>query len=122
MSDLLLDYINNNIQLSKKITNIELDLKNGVYLCELLEKTLNLKTLEYNKGPKNIFEISQNFEIFKDNLKLIGISLNNTVKKEIMEGKNGAAAKLIYKIKIELNRRKIKFIKRKSSKKSKLYK
>ena len=109
MSDLLLNYINNNIQLSKKITNIELDFKNGVYLCELLEKTLNLKSLEYNKGPKNIFEISQNFEIFKDNLKLIGISLNNTVKKEIMEGKNGAAAKLIYKIKIELNRKKINF-------------
>ena len=109
MSDILLNYINNNIQLSKKITNIEHDFKNGVYFCELLEKTLNLKSFEYNKNPKNIFEISENFELINKNLKLIGISLNNALKKEIIEGKNGAAAKLIYKIKIELNRKQINF-------------
>ena len=45
MSDLLLNYINNNIQLSKKITNIELDFKNGVYLCELLEKNIKFKNI-----------------------------------------------------------------------------
>ena len=109
MSDILLNYINNNIQLSEKITNIEHDFKNGVYFCELFEKTLNLKSFEYNKNPKNIFEISENFEIINKNLKLIGISLNNALKKEIIEGKNGAAAKLIYKIKIELNRKQINF-------------
>jgi hypothetical protein len=109
MSDILLNFINNNIRLSKTITNIELDFRNGVYFCELLEKALNVNQLNYNKNPKNDLEISNNFEILKNNLRLLGIPFNDEIKKEIMEGKNGAAAKLIYKIKVEVNRKKIDF-------------
>ena len=109
MSDILLNFINNNIGLSKTITNIEQDFQNGVYFCELIEKAFNINQIKYNKNPKNNVEISNNFEIVKNNLRLIGIPFSDETKKEIIEGKNGAAAKLIYKIKVEYNRRKIDF-------------
>ena len=109
MSDILLNFINNNISLSKTITNIEQDFQNGVYFCELIEKAFNINQIKYNKNPKNNVEIFNNFEIVKNNLRLIGIPFSDETKKEIIEGKNGAAAKLIYKIKVEYNRRKIDF-------------
>ena len=109
MSDILLNYINNDIHLSKIITNIESDFKSGVYFCELIEKAFKLKPLNYNKNPNNISEILQNFKIIKNNLRIIGISSNDSIIKEIIDGKNGAAAKIIYKIKIESNRKKISF-------------
>ena len=109
MSDILLDYLNNNVQLSKKIQNIETEFKNGVYFCELIEKVFNLKPLNYISNPKNYYEILQNFDIIKNNLRTIGFYLNDSIIKEVMEGKNGAAAKVIYKIKIESSRKKINF-------------
>ena len=66
MSDILLDYLNNNVQLSKKIQNIETEFKNGVYFCELIEKVFNLKPLNYISNPKNYYEILQNFDIIKN--------------------------------------------------------
>ena len=109
MSDILLNYINNSIHLSKTVSNIELDFKNGALFCELIEKALNFKSLNYNLIPKTYSEILENFEILKKNLKLIGIGINNFIINEIIEGKTAAAAKLIYKIKIEGHRKKINF-------------
>ena len=109
MSDILLNYINNNIILSKKVTNIELDFKKEDIFGELIEKALNLKSLNYISNPKTNPEILQNFETLEKNLKLIGISVNNNIIIEIIKGKSGAAEKLIYKIKIESNRKNINF-------------
>ena len=80
MSDILLNYINNSIHLSKTVSNIELDFKNGALFCELIEKALNFKSLNYNLIPKTYSEILENFEILKKNLKLIGIGINNRRK------------------------------------------
>ena len=109
MSDILLNYINNDIHLSKKISNIELEFRSGVYFCELIEKEFNIKILNFNTNPKQYSEILRNFEILKNHLRLIGISFNDSNIKEIIEGKNGAAAKFIYKIKVEAYRKKINF-------------
>ena len=38
MSDLLYSWLNDEVQLSKKITNFEKDFQNGYYFGELLEK------------------------------------------------------------------------------------
>ena len=109
MSDILLNYINNNVCLSKKIGNIELEFRNGVYFCELIEKLFNIKPINIISEPKNLSEIKHNFDIMKNNLQTIGIYISDSIIKEIIEGKNGAAAKIIYKIKIEVSRRKIDF-------------
>ena len=109
MSDILLNYINNDIHLSKKISNIELEFRSGVYFRELIEQEFNIKILNFNTNPKQYSEILRNFEILKNHLRLIGISFNDSNIKEIIEGKNGAAAKFIYKIKVEAYRKKINF-------------
>ena len=109
MSDILLNYINNNVCLSKKIGNIELEFRNGVYFCELIEKLFNIKPINIISEPKSLSEIKHNFDIMKNNLQTIGIYISDSIIKEIIEGKNGAAAKIIYKIKIEVSRRKIDF-------------
>jgi len=38
MSNLILNWLNDEVQLSKKITSMEEDFKNGYYLGELLKK------------------------------------------------------------------------------------
>ena len=111
MSEALLDYINNILQYSHKIKLIEREFRNGFLFGELLEKSgyIKGKLSKYIEKPKNNSEIKENFNSLKKDLKLIDIFLNDSTINDIMSGKEGVAAKLLYKIKTELNRIKINF-------------
>ena len=111
MSETILNYINNIFQNSPKIQFIERDFKNGFLFGELLEKSgyFKGKISKYNENPKNNSEIKENFRTLQKDLKLLDIFINNSTINEIMSGKEGAAGKLLYKIKTEINRIKINF-------------
>ena len=85
--------------------------QNGFLFGQLLQKSGNIKTelSKYNNDPKNISEIKENFKSLKKDLKLMGIYVNDEIINDIISEKEGIAAKLIYKIKIENNRMKIDF-------------
>ena len=111
MTETLFNYINDTLELSYKIKNIEKEFKNGFLFGQLLQKSGNLKIelSKYNNDPKNISEIKENFKSLKKDLKLMGIYVNDAIINDIISEKEGIAAKLIYKIKIENNRMKIDF-------------
>ena len=77
MSEPLLNYLNNEVKLSKKITNLSEDFCNGYYLAEILQKNniiknmkeysnVNINNNEYNL--KNILKIENNFKKLQKSL------------------------------------------------------
>ena len=111
MTETLYNFINNILKLPHKIYNIEKEFKNGFLFGKLLEKSgyFNGKLSKYNENPKNISEIKENFKFLQKDLHLIEIYLNDSTIKDLISGKEGVAPKLLYKIKIEIDRIKIKF-------------
>ena len=99
------------MQLPNKIKNIDKEFKTGFLFGELLQTSDSLKEKisQYNQNPKNKSEIKENFQKLKKDLTLLGIYLNDSTINKIMTGKEGAASKLIYKIKTEMDRIKINF-------------
>ena len=111
MTETLYNFINNILKLPYKIYNIEKEFKNGFLFGKLLENSgyFNGKLSKYNENPKNISEIKENFKFLQKDLHLIEIYLNNKTINDLMLGKEGVAPKLLYKIKIEIDRIKINF-------------
>ena len=112
MSETLLNFLNKDIVLSKKIINIDTDFHNGFLYAELLLKNNYIKEDDlsgYIIPTKTLIELRHNYNILKEQLKIIGIHLDDFTMNELISCTKGAAAKLLYKIKTQIDRRKIKF-------------
>ena len=112
MSETLLNYLNKEIKLSKKIKCIDNDFKNGYFFAELLSKTGFLipnNISFFNKEAKTKQEIQLNFTLLKENLQNLGIHMNDFTINELTNNAKGATSNLLYKIKTQIDRRKIKF-------------
>ena len=111
MSNLIFEYLNQEIKLSKNITNIEKDFSNGFYLAELLQKVgcLSSDINNYKKDAKLEEEIKNNFENLKQEFSRIGIHLDDQIINLIMHCNKNAASNLIYKIKTKMTRKNINF-------------
>ena len=99
MSDELLIWLNNDINLSKKITDIPKDFSTGYYFAELLNKTNHLPVLSSYKNTTNQKDIIQNLHQLQINLDEIGIILNEQCKKKIMNADIYTSKIYLYKIK-----------------------
>ena len=112
MSETLLNYINKEVKLSKKIKSIDIDFKNGYLFAELLSKTgfLNSNYLsQFNKNAKTKQEIKLNFILLNQHLSYLGIHLDDFTINEIVNNTKGSIPALLYKIKTQIDRGKIKF-------------
>ena len=111
MSNLLLDYLNEEIKLSKPIKNIEKDFSNGYYFAELFEKIgyLNSDLKKYKKEPKTDEEIKNNFNNLKLAFNNIGIHFDDEIINLIMNSEKNIASNIIYKIRTKMTRKKINF-------------
>ena len=112
MSETLLNYINKEVKLSKKIKSIDIDFKNGYLFAELLSKTgfLNSNYLsQFNKNAKTKQEIKLNFILLNQHLSYLGIHLDDFTINEIVNNTKGSIPALLYKIKTQIDREKIKF-------------
>ena len=114
MSEILKNYLNNEIQLSKKITglkSIEREFKSGYLFGEFLKKSkqVPIDLSLYNKKPATPFEIKENFLQLKKDLKKIDVNINNYTIEEILANVPNSTSNLLYKIKTQIDRRKIDF-------------
>ena len=111
MSNLIFDYLNQEIKLSKTIINIEKDFSNGYYFAELLQKIGCLKSdlNKYKKEAKTEEEIKINFTNLKQELSNIGIHLDEELINLIIKCHKNSAANLLYKIKTKMTRKNINF-------------
>ena len=110
MSDTLLNYLNNILKLSPPITDINKDFSNGYYFAQILYKTKYLKDLkEFDKNATKYFDVKRNYKLLEKYLMPLSIHIDENTQKEIMNNIKGAAAKIIYRIKTQIDRKRINF-------------
>ena len=111
MSNIILDYVNQEIKLSKKIENIERDFSTGYYFAELFQKIgcLNSDLNKYKKEPKNDEEILYNFNNLKGEFINNGIHIDDEIINLVINRHKNIAANLLYKIKTKMTRKNINF-------------
>ena len=119
MSEPLLNYLNNEVKLSKKITNLSEDFCNGYYFAEILQKNNIIKNMkEYsnvninnnNNDFKNIIKIENNFKKLQKILEeKLNINLNNEDIENVKNKNMQTISNIIFKIKINIDRKKINF-------------
>ena len=99
MSELLINWLNKEVILSKQITDIPSDFKNGYLFAELLYKTRQIPSLTLYKDSDKQKDIITNFCRLHKNLLDMGIILDEKNRNDIMN--NGIYAAKIYLLKIK---------------------
>ena len=99
MTELLLNWLNKEIKLSKKITDIPKDFRTGYYFAELLNKTNHLPVISSYKNTTDQKDIIKNLHYLQNNLKDIGIILNEQCKNKILNADIYTSKIYLYKIK-----------------------
>lgn len=100
MSELLLAWLNHELRLSTVVTNIEHDFASGFLLGELLFR-LNYQPnfADFAAGVNADAKIV-NFCLLEPSLRSMGVRFDAAAATAIMNGVNGAAASLLYQIKV----------------------
>ena len=84
MTELLINWLNNEIVLSKPIKDISIDFHNGYLFAELLYKTNQIPKLSLYKNTNNYKDIIFNFCHLQKNFMDMGIILDEKSRNEII--------------------------------------
>jgi CH-like domain in sperm protein len=104
MAKLLETWLNSEVELSKKVTNFEEDFSNGYLLGELLYK-FNQQSDFHNFSDRNSRAVVLgNFTKMIDVFKGLNVKFDTQVINEIINKIEGAAIKLIYQLKMALEK------------------
>ena len=104
MAKLLETWLNSEVELSKKVTNFEEDFSNGYLLGELLYKFNQQSDFhEFNDRHSRGFILS-NFTRMIDVFKGLNVTFDTEVINDIINRREGAAIKLIYQLKMALEK------------------
>ena len=107
MTELLLNWLNNEIVLSKNITNIPIDFQNGYLFAELLYKTKQIPKLSTYKNTNNYKDIIFNFCHLQKNFLDMGVVLDENSRNEIMSAGPYTSKIYLFKIKQILSKKNI---------------
>ena len=115
MTETLLNWLNNEIVLSKSIKDISMDFRNGYLFAELLYKTKQIPKLSTFRNTNNYKDMIFNFCHLQKNFLDIGVILDENSRNEIINGSPYTSKIYLFKIKqilskknIDLNQLKIK--------------
>lgn len=109
MSHLLLDWLNNDIQLSKIVTDFSEDFKDGFLFCEILfrynqldkfEKKIskaNQLTSKTSRGHGHI--ILENYTMLEEAFRKLNITFNSRIAAKIINGDDHITKNLLYELK-----------------------
>ena len=112
MSEIILDFLNKEVKLTKKVKNIEKEFRNGYLFAELLQKTGFLIPNDislFNRAATSTEEIKKNYSLLKDSLQYLGVYLDDLTINDLSYKNKSAISNLLYKIKTQMDRRKVKF-------------
>jgi hypothetical protein len=105
MSEILLTWLNTEVDMSRKILDMERDFANGYLLGELLYKFNQLTNFrEFVDGNDRMSKIN-NFTLLQGVLKNIGVNFDMNIAKQIIEGRKGVVLKLLYQIRSKLEKK-----------------
>ena len=107
MTELLLNWLNNEIVLSKSIKDIPMDFRNGYLFAELLYKTKQIPKLSLFKNSNNYKDMIHNFCHLQKSFLDIGVVLNENSRNEIINCSPYASKIYLFKIKQILSKKNI---------------
>lgn len=100
MVDIILQWLNNDIKLSKVISNMEEDFSNGYLFGELLHKFSQITNFnEYKNSEDEQIKIT-NFKLLEKAFRDIGIKIEKGRIFDLINKKRGVAARFLFKIKM----------------------
>ncbi|CAD8202735.1 unnamed protein product [Paramecium octaurelia] len=104
MSQLLMVWLNDEVQLSKKVKSFEHDFSNGYLFGELLSKfNQQLNFEEFSN--KDVREAKmKNFQLLEPTFKTLHISFNFQMADQVIKGKKGVAMQLLYQLQMQLQK------------------
>ena len=105
MTEILIVWLNTEVDLTKKIKNLEEDFANGYYLGELLYKFNQLTNFYEFRNRDDRDSKLNNFCILQKVLSNIKVDFDSNKAKEIMEKKRGTIALLLYQIRTKLEKK-----------------
>ena len=107
MTETLLQWLNEEIKLSKEITNIPIDFNTGYFFAELLHKLNHLPVLSQYLNSSNKKDVYHNIDNLQKNLSQIGITLDEKSKYKIINSDIYTSKIYLYKIKKLLSNKNI---------------
>ena len=107
MTEILLNWLNNEIILSKYIKDISMDFRNGYFFAELLFKTKQIPKISMFKNTNNYKDIISNFCHLQKNFLDLGITLDENCRNEIMNAGPYTSKIYLFKIKQILSKKNI---------------
>lgn len=104
MSALLLSWLNEEVRLSSPITNLETDFATGYLLGEVLSRFNQQPDFGlFSPADKSDSKIN-NFTRLEPTLRRLGVPFDTRIAQQVMMRQKGAAAKLVYQIKANLEK------------------
>lgn len=103
MSELLQNWLNNEVGLSTNVSNFEKDFSSGYLFGEILHKFWQADFEQFQNKNSHQAKIA-NFKTLEPILKALGIKFNATLINAVMNGERGAALRLLYQLKMASER------------------
>ena len=104
MSELLLNWLNNEVGLSTNVANFEKDFSNGYLFGEVLHKFRQQDDFDHFDNRSTYEAKLANFKRIEPTLKALGIKVNATQSNAMMNGERGSALRLLYQLKMATER------------------
>lgn len=108
MSHLLLEWLNNDVQLSRTVTDFSEDFKDGFLFCEVLYRYNQLDKFERklskaqscsktSRGHGHI--ILENYTMLEETFRKLGITFNSRIAAKLIDGDDHITKNLLYELK-----------------------
>lgn len=104
MAELLANWINNEVELSKHVDNFEQDFSNGYLFGELLKRYNQQDNLDDFSKKENRDSKINNFVLLEPTFRSLKLKFNAQLIDNIMKGKRGAALGLLCQLKMALEK------------------
>jgi hypothetical protein len=102
MAALIKTWLNEELELSKDITNLDKEFANGYFFGEVMSLHGHQNNFTDFRASKLTDNIVQNFELLEPALKKVGVILTPKLANEIITEQRGAACKLLYQMREKL--------------------
>lgn len=109
MASLILNWLNNEVKLSKRISMIEEDFSNGYLFGEILHKYKQISNFNEYRNKDDLNYKIRNFKFIEKAFKELSIKLERARLEDIINKKRGIATRFLYQLKMSLAKKEICF-------------
>jgi len=109
MADLILNWLNSEVKLSKKIKIVEEDFSNGYLFGEIMSKYNQISNFNEYKNKDDLKYKINNFRLIEKAFKEFSIKLERAKLEDIINKKRGIATRYLYQLKMALSKKEISF-------------